>query len=88
MNGTIKISAYISEETKNQIKAYVKNKGVKKDFLLEEALQHYLQVLRDIPEELIIPSRLVLTEDAMKQVAARLTSDELLTDELKELFSD
>ncbi len=87
MNTGIQISAYISEETKNQVEAYAKNRGVKKAFLIEEALQHHLQVLREIPEDLIIPSRLVLTEDAMKQVTARLTSDKKPTDALKELFS-
>lgn len=81
------ISAYISGETKKQVEAYVKSRGVKKAFLIEEALQHHLQALREIPEDLIIPSRLVLKESAMKQVAARLASDKTPTDALKELFN-
>jgi len=87
MNEGIQISAYISEETKNQVEAYVKNKGVKKAFLIEEALQHHLQVLREIPEDLIIPSRLVLTEEAMKQVAKQLAADNKPTEALKGIFN-
>jgi len=40
MNSRTQISAYISEETKKQVEAYVKSWGVKKAFLIEEALQH------------------------------------------------
>ena len=59
MSTTTQISAYISEETKAEIEAYVKRRGVKKAYLIEAALQHHLQALREIPEDLIIPSRLV-----------------------------
>ena len=62
MSTTTQVSAYISEETKAEVEAYVKRRGVKKAYLIEQALQHHLQALREIPEDLIIPSRLVLTE--------------------------
>jgi hypothetical protein len=65
MSISTQVSAYISEETKAQVEAYVKSHGVKKGYLIEEALQHHLQALREIPEDLIIPSRLVLTSAAM-----------------------
>lgn len=83
---SIQISAYISKETKDQVEAYVKSRGVKKAFLVEEALQHHLLAMREIPEDVIIPARLVLSDAALKQVAARLTSDETPTGALKELF--
>ena len=54
MSTTIQVSAYISEETKAEVEAYVKRRGVKKA-MIEQALQHHLQALREIPEDLIIP---------------------------------
>ena len=86
MNTTTQVSAYISEETKAAIEAYVKRRGVKKAYLIEEALQHHLQALREIPEDLIIPSRLVLTGEAMAEIAERVIQEEQPTESLKALF--
>lgn len=88
MSTDSQISAYISRETKDQVEAYVKNRGVKKAFLIEEALQHHLQALREIPEDVVIPSRLVLSDKAIKQVAARITGKEKPANALKDLFLD
>jgi len=86
MSATKQISAFISEETRAQVETYVKRHGVKKAYLVEEALQHHLQALRAIPEDVVIPARLVLTKEALSQVADRITGDEQATESLKALF--
>lgn len=86
MSTTTQVSAYISEETKAQVEAYVKSRGVKKAYLIEQALLHHLQALRELPEDLIIPSRLVLTKEAMTQIAERIASEDQPTEGLKTLF--
>lgn len=86
MSATKQISAFISEETKAQVETYVKRRGVKKAYLIEEALQHHLQALRAIPEDIVIPARLILTKKALSQVADRITGDEQATESLKALF--
>jgi len=83
---TTQISAHISVETKQQLEAYAKRHGFKKGFLVEEALLHHLQALREIPEDIVIPSRLVLTAQAMEAVSERLATPEPPTPELKELL--
>ena len=88
MSASTQVSAYISDETKAQVEAYVKRHGVKKAYLIEEALQHHLQALREIPEDLIIPSRLVLTREAMAGSAERIAQGEQPTEALKALFRD
>ncbi len=88
MSTTTQVSAYISEETKAAIEAYVKRRGVKKAYLIEEALQHHLQALREIPEDLIIPSRLMLTGEAMAEIAERVIQEEQPTESLKALFRE
>ena len=88
MSTSTQVSAYISKETKAQVEAYVKSRGVKKGYLIEAALQHHLQALREIPEDLIIASRLVLTSEAMAQVAKRIAQEDQPTEALKALFRD
>lgn len=88
MNTTTQVSAYISEETKAEVEAYVKRRGVKKAYLIEVALQHHLQALREIPEDLIIPSRLVLTDAAIAETARRIAQDDQPTEALKALFRE
>jgi len=80
------ISAYISKETKHQLDSYVARHGVKKAFLVEEALLHHLQALREIPEDLIIPSKIVLSKESFDKVIEQINSKESPTDELIELM--
>jgi hypothetical protein len=81
-----RISAYISDETNAEVEAVVKKYGITKARLIEEALQHHLQALREIPSDLVVPSRLVVTEASMKRVAARLASDDPPTPALRGLL--
>lgn len=88
MSTSTQVSAYISEETKAQVEVYVKRHGVKKAYLIEDALQHHLQALREIPQDLIITSRLVLTNEAMAQVAEHIAQVDQPTEALKSLFRE
>jgi len=63
------ISAHISEATKEQVERYAGAHGVKKGALVEQALLHHLQALRELPADIIIPPRLELSEDSFAKVA-------------------
>jgi len=88
MSTTTQVSAYISAETKAEVETYVKRHGVKKAYLIEEALQHHLQALREIPEDLVIPSRLILSDSAMLEIAERINQKIQPTAALKTLFRE
>jgi uncharacterized protein (DUF1778 family) len=62
------ISAHISEETKELVERYADAHGMKKGALVEQALLHHMQALRELPADIIIPPRLVLTEASSKAV--------------------
>jgi hypothetical protein len=62
------ISAYISKATKQQVERYVEAHGVKKGHLVEEALLHHLQALRELPADIVIPPRLTLTTRSFQAV--------------------
>jgi hypothetical protein len=53
---------------------------------MEEAPLHHPQALREIPKDVIIPARLVLSEESMRRVADRAGADEEPSEDLKALF--
>lgn len=84
--GATHISAYISDETKLSVENYVKRSGVKKSFLIEEALLHHLQALKEIPHDVIIPTRIQLTDSGMEQLLELLENPPEPTPELTTLM--
>lgn len=81
------ISAFISDSTKEQVERYVEAHGVKKGHLLEEALLHHLQALRDLPADLIVPPRLVLSPDSFERVAALVDKPRNPTQAMRDLMA-
>ena len=64
-----RIPARISRETRELLQRYADAHGVKKGDLVEQALLHHLQALRELPADIIIPPRLELTEASFERVA-------------------
>lgn len=63
------ISAFISTDTKRLVEQYVEAHGVKKGHLIEQALLHHLQALRELPADLVIPAKLVVTPRSINAIA-------------------
>ena len=55
------ISAQISESTRALMEKYVRQTGVKKGHLVEQALQHYLVALEQLPADVVVHPKLVVT---------------------------
>ena len=68
----IQISAYISTRTKALVEEYAEAHGVKKGRLIEEALLHHLRALCELPADVILPPRLVVTETSGREVLLRV----------------
>jgi hypothetical protein len=81
------ISAFISDTTKELVERYVEAHGVKKGHLLEEALLHHLQALRDLPADLIIPPRLVLSRDSFERVVEMVEHPRKPTQAMRDLMA-
>lgn len=88
MARAIQISAPISKETKDLLERQVKASGVKKGHLIESALLYHLRALQELPADVFIPPRLVLTQRSFDEVAGRLRSPGQPTEELRRLMSD
>jgi uncharacterized protein (DUF1778 family) len=81
------ISAFISDSTKELVERYVEAHGVKKGHLIEEALLHHLQALRDLPADLILPPRLVLSPESFERVAELIDKPRKPTQAMRDLMA-
>jgi hypothetical protein len=70
-SGQTRISAFISDSTKEAFESYADAHGLKKAHLIEEALLHHLQALRELPD-VIIPARLVVSRESGEEALARI----------------
>ena len=68
MKETSRISLRISSETQIRLDRHIRNFGVTRDHLIEQALEHYLQALEKIPNEFITPKRIVLSRESAAEV--------------------
>jgi len=81
------ISAHVSDETRAQIAAFVRRSGITKARLIEDALQHHLLALRELPEDIVVPGRLVVTEGCLENIVEALEGDTPPTPALRELMA-
>jgi len=58
----MQISAEISKETRDRLERYSRAHGLKKQFLIENALLHFLRALDELPASVIVPPRLVVSQ--------------------------
>ena len=81
------ISAYISDATKREVERYAEAHGVKKGHLVEEALLHHLQALRELPADILIPPRLTVTGRSFAKVAEVIKKPRKPTKALRDLIA-
>ncbi len=82
------ISAYISPGTRQALDRYVEAHGVKKGHLVETALLHHLQALRELPQDVIIPPRIVVTAETGEWLRDLHDNPPRPTDAMRELFDE
>jgi len=59
----VQVSAFIAEETKAALDRYVEATGLKKNRVIEEALQRHLAAIDEIPAQYIIETDIVMTPE-------------------------
>lgn len=85
---TTQISANISLNTKERMENYAKAHGLKKAFLIETALLHHLNVLDEIPLDIVIPPRIIITKKSGEKVLKSIQNTPEPTEAMKALFDD
>jgi uncharacterized protein (DUF1778 family) len=82
----VQISAFISAATKDLLEKHSRATGLKKAHVVEMALLHHLQVLKEIPADVIIPPRLALTKKEGRKLLHRLAKPARPTRSMRELM--
>jgi hypothetical protein len=83
---TTRISANISGATHEQLERFVRTRGMKKGFVIEQALLHHLRASHELPEDAVIPPRLVIDHDSGLRVMERLQAGEQPSPAMEALF--
>lgn len=84
---TSQISAYISDSTSSELDKYVEARGMKKAFVIEQALKFHLRALKELPADVIIPPQLVVSAKVAEHLAERMKKPRMPTPAMRALFA-
>jgi hypothetical protein len=87
MDKATQISALVSETTRDLLERHVRATGVKKGHLVEQALRHHLQALQELPADIIVHPRLVVTRKSGEAILRELEKGKP-TNALRDLMRD
>jgi len=87
MANQTQISAYISKTTKSLVEEYTDHHGVKKAHLVEEALLHHIQALRELPADLVIPPRVVVSREVGEAILGKIERPRKPTKAMRDLMA-
>ena len=80
------ISAFVSIATRDLLEKHARATGEKKAHVVEMALLHHLQALQQLPADVIIPPRLVLSKDEGRKLLRRLARPRRPNRRMRELM--
>ncbi len=81
----VQISAYIEDDIKQKMEDYAFAHGLKKGFLIQNALDYYLNALHEIPSGMMIPSQIRVDTETFEMLVSDKTEP---TPKLKQLLQD
>lgn len=86
MNDESQISATISASTKERLDRFTEGHGLKKNYVVEQALLYFMEARRSLPEEAFIPTRIVVESKSFDRLVKLIESPSEPTDALRELM--
>jgi len=86
MDDPSQISATVSAATKEKLVRFTERYGLKKNFVVEQALLYFMDARRELPDEALIPTRILLDEKTFDRVASSLAKPKAPTAALRELM--
>jgi hypothetical protein len=70
----VQISALVSPDTRTKLEGYVRETGMKKGHVLEHALLIHLEALNELPADIVLPPRVVVSAESGATILARVKS--------------
>lgn len=86
MRKQAQIAATISESIKERLDHFTESHGLKKNFVVEQALLYFMEARRELPDEALVPARLLIEDKAFDRIAELLTTPPAPTRALRELM--
>lgn len=74
MSRQSQISATVSAATKEKMDRFTESHGLEKNFVVEQALLYFMEARRELPDEALVPTRLVIDDDAFDRIVELLES--------------
>lgn len=87
MDKETQISAIVSQSTRDLLERHVRATGVKKGHLVEQALRHHLQALNELPTDVIIHPKIVVTRRSGAAIMKKMKTGKA-TKALRDLMRD
>lgn len=86
MSSNAQVSATISAATKEKLDRFTEQLGLKKNFVVEQALLYFMESRRELPDEAFVPTRLVLDDERFDELVERMETPAAPTAALVELM--
>jgi uncharacterized protein (DUF1778 family) len=86
MGNQSQISATISEATKERLDRFTESLGLKKNFVVEQALLYFMEARRELPDEALVPVRLVLDDEVFDRLVELMEKPPAPTRALRDLL--
>jgi uncharacterized protein (DUF1778 family) len=82
------ISATISVATKEKLDQFTESHGLKKNYVVEQALLYFMEARKNLPDEALVPVRIVLDDEAFDRLVEVVESPPPATAALRELMRE
>jgi uncharacterized protein (DUF1778 family) len=86
MRDQAQISVRISAATREKLDRFIEQHGFTQSSIIEQALLCFMEAHRELPEEALIPARMVLDDKAFDRVVELLEHPPAPTEALRELM--
>ena len=86
MSKPAQISATISTTTKEQLDQFTATHGLRKNFVVEQALLFFMQARRELPDEALLPARIVIEDNDFDRLVRSLDQAPAPTAPLRKLL--
>ncbi|MFZ0255115.1 MAG: hypothetical protein WAN46_05620 [Gammaproteobacteria bacterium] len=86
MSSQSQISATVSVATKEKLDRFTESHGLRKNFVVEQALLYFMEARRELPDEALVPARLVVEDQTFDRIVELVTSPPAPTPALRELM--
>ncbi|MFH2010952.1 MAG: DUF1778 domain-containing protein [bacterium] len=88
MRSQTQISAMVSAATKEKLDRFTESHGLKKNFVVEQALLYFMQARRELPDEALVPARLAVDDNMFDRIVELIENPPEPTEALRKVMRD